>query len=137
MYEHSKIINSLIVNSYLPYRDYEAYKLLSSFLFLVIKITMNCVNMVFSEINLIEYIFICLLYLQLHEVKTNMEGYRSNYNQDHIQWRLVSKGTEGSQLQGGPGTFPRDLGGGPKQGLPQKMLKIFYFKPAFLNHFVT
>lgn len=70
MYEHSKIINSLIVISYIPHRDYEGHELLSSFLFLEIKITLNCVNMIFSQINLVEYIFISLLYLQLHEVKT-------------------------------------------------------------------
>lgn len=49
-----------------------------------------------------------------------MEGYRSDYNQDHIQWRLVSKGTEGSQLKGvwGPSQGNWWGGGGGSETVP-------------------
>lgn len=137
-YEHSKIINLLIVNSYLPHRHYEGHELLSSFLLLEIKITLNCVNMIFSQINLVEYIFICLLYLQLHEVKTwKVIG--------RITTRIIFSGDlwvkelRVHNYKGGPGAFPRELRGvgGSKTGPSPENVKNFDFKLAFLNHFAT
>lgn len=67
-----------------------------------------------------------------------MEGYRSDCNEDHIQWRLVSKGTEGSQLQGGPGAFPRELGGGDggsKTGPSPENFKNIWFQTSIFEPF--